>query len=86
MVETTPESPYNGSIESMLSVEPNMQQRRKFAKAYLKPNETVMSLTSYPRLGVLETFTDPPTNPTNANSSHSLFLPEEITNSHPRYK
>ncbi|KAH9935686.1 glutamate-cysteine ligase-domain-containing protein [Fomitopsis serialis] len=42
------------------------------------------TLTSFPRLGVPGVFTDPYFDPADAESSHSLFLPEEITNPHAR--
>ncbi|KAG8722182.1 hypothetical protein FRC08_005931 [Ceratobasidium sp. 394] len=85
MLESTPGSPYNGTVPNLLAVEKNMRYRRKLAKAYLRPHEVPMTLTSFPRLGVREVFTDPPTDPTGAISSHSLFLPEEITNPHARF-
>ncbi|KAG8735686.1 hypothetical protein FRC10_010275 [Ceratobasidium sp. 414] len=85
MLESTPGSPYNGTVPNLLAVEKNMRYRRKLAKAYLKPHEVPMTLTSFPRLGVREVFTDPPTDPAGAVSSHSLFLPEEVTNPHARF-
>ncbi|KAG9077658.1 hypothetical protein FRC06_008784, partial [Ceratobasidium sp. 370] len=85
MLESTPGSPYNGTVPNLLNVEKNMRYRRKLAKAYLRPHEVPMTLTSFPRLGVREVFTDPPTDPAGAISSHSLFLPEEITNPHARF-
>jgi glutamate--cysteine ligase catalytic subunit len=44
-----------------------------------------MSFTSFPRLGTAGVFTEPYFDPANAISSHSLFLPEEITNPHVRF-
>ena len=44
-----------------------------------------MTLTSFPRLGVPGKFTEPYFDPAGAVSSHSLFLPEEITNPHARF-
>ena len=44
-----------------------------------------MTLTSFPRLGVPGKFTVPYYDPAEAISSHSLFLPEEITNPHARF-
>lgn len=85
MLESTPGSPYNGTVSNLLTVEQNMRYRRKLARAYLLPHEVPMTLTSFPRLGVREVFTDPPTDPAGATSSHSLFLPEEITNPHARF-
>jgi len=59
--------------------------RRSLARKHLKPNEIPLTFTSFPRLGVPGQFTEPYVDPSNAVSSHSLFLPEEITNPHPRF-
>lgn len=59
--------------------------RRNLARKHLKPNEIPITFTSFPRLGVPGVFTDPPCDPADATSSHSLFLPEEITNPHARF-
>ncbi|KIM83246.1 hypothetical protein PILCRDRAFT_819487 [Piloderma croceum F 1598] len=85
MLESTPGSPYTGSISDLLSVECNMRYRRTLARNYLKPNEIPMTFTSFPRLGVPGVFTEPYFDPKDAVSSHSLFLPEEITNTHVRF-
>ncbi|KAJ7680279.1 glutamate-cysteine ligase catalytic subunit [Mycena polygramma] len=85
MLESTPGSPYTGSIPDLLSVEANMRYRRVLARKHLKPNEIPLTLTSYPRLGVPGPFTEPYFDPADAISSHSLFLPEEITNPHVRF-
>lgn len=60
-------------------------QRRRLARKYLKPNEIPMTMTSFPRLGTPGEFTEPYHDPAGAVSSHSLFLPEEITNPHARF-
>ncbi|KAJ7218105.1 glutamate-cysteine ligase catalytic subunit [Mycena pura] len=85
MLESTPGSPYTGSIPDLLSVEANMRYRRVLARKHLKPNEIPVTLTSFPRLGVPGPFTEPYFDPRDAKSSHSLFLPEEITNPHVRF-
>ncbi|KAJ7132792.1 glutamate-cysteine ligase catalytic subunit [Mycena crocata] len=85
MLESTPGSPYTGSIPDLLSVEANMRYRRTLARKHLKAHEIPLTLTSFPRLGVPGPFTEPYFDPANAVSSHSLFLPEEITNPHVRF-
>ncbi|KAF5370723.1 hypothetical protein D9758_001829 [Tetrapyrgos nigripes] len=85
MLESTPGSPYTGSISDLLSVEKNMRYRRNLARKHLKPNEIPLTFTSFPRLGAPGQFTEPYHDPTDAVSSHSLFLPEEITNPHARF-
>lgn len=59
--------------------------RRRLARSNLKPNQIPMTLTSFPRLGVPGKFTEPYYDPTEAVSSHSLFLPEQVTNPHARF-
>ncbi|KXN90986.1 Glutamate--cysteine ligase [Leucoagaricus sp. SymC.cos] len=85
MLESTPGSPYTGSIPDLLSVEGNMRYRRTLARKHLKANEIPLTFTSFPRLGVPGQFTEPAYDPANAVSSHSLFLPEQITNPHARF-
>ncbi|KAJ4498240.1 glutamate-cysteine ligase catalytic subunit [Lentinula lateritia] len=85
MLESTPGSPFTGSITDLLSVEKNMRYRRTLARKYLKPNEIPLTLTSFPRLGSPGQFTEPYHDPHGAVSSHSLFLPEQITNPHARF-
>jgi len=59
--------------------------RRNLARKHLKPNEVPITFTSFPHLGVAGQFTEPYFDPAGAVSSHSLFLPEEITNPHARF-
>ena len=58
--------------------------RRSLVRKHLKGNEIPLTLTSYPHLGVPGQFIDPYSDPADAVSSHSLFLPEEIAAPHPR--
>ncbi|KAI8993904.1 glutamate-cysteine ligase catalytic subunit [Trametes punicea] len=85
MLESTPGSPYTGEIRDLLAVESNMRYRRHLARKYLKPKEVPFTMTSFPRMGVPGVFTEPYYDPIDAISSHSLFLPEEITNPHARF-
>ena len=62
-----------------------MLRRRYLARKHLKPNEVPFTMTSFPRLGTPGVFTEPYYDPANAVSSHSFFLPEEITNPHARF-
>lgn len=59
--------------------------RRNLARKHLKSNEVPLTLTSFPLLGVRGQFTEPYYDPVDAISSHSLFLPQEITNPHARF-
>nr|CAD7410299.1 unnamed protein product [Timema cristinae] len=87
MIEGTPGKPYGGLLAHFNIVEANMRYRREEAQRLLQPNEVVMSLTSFPRLGA-PGFTDPPAVPTpNSGASRSLFFPDEaIFPGHPRFK
>lgn len=85
MVEATPGEPYTGALPDLLSVERNMRYRRFILRKHLKDNEIPMAITSFPRLGVPGVFTEPYYDPAAAMASHSLFLPDEITNAHARF-
>ncbi|KAF8813858.1 glutamate-cysteine ligase catalytic subunit [Phlegmacium glaucopus] len=85
MLESTPGAPYTGSIPDLLSVENDMRYRRYLARKHLNPNEIPLTFTSFPLMGVLGQFTEPYFDPKDAISSHSLFLPEEVTNPHARF-
>lgn len=63
----------------------HMNASRHLARKYLKHNEIPFTMTSFPRMGVPGVFTEPYFDPVDAVSSHSLFLPEEITNPHARF-
>lgn len=85
MIESTPGTPFGVSAPELLRVEDDMRLRRNLARAHLKSNEIPMTLTSFPRLGVTDApFTDPPYE-ANGNASRSLFLPDEIINTHVRF-
>ncbi|KAI0066042.1 glutamate-cysteine ligase catalytic subunit [Artomyces pyxidatus] len=85
MLESTPGSPYTGCLRDLVSVESNMRFRRNLARKNMRSNQIPLTFTSFPRLGVPGKFTSPYYDPSDAISSHSLFLPEEITNPHARF-
>ncbi|KAI0268852.1 glutamate-cysteine ligase catalytic subunit [Gloeopeniophorella convolvens] len=85
MLESTPGAPYTGNVHDLLLVEANMRFRRHLARSNLEPNQIPVTFTSFPRLGVPGKFTEPYYDPAEAVSSHSLFLPEQITNPHARF-
>ncbi|XP_068244548.1 glutamate--cysteine ligase catalytic subunit [Palaemon carinicauda] len=86
MVEGTPGQPYGSLVQHFNIVEHNMSFRRSEVQSLLQPDEVVLSLTSFPRLGCPD-FTYPPTHADpSSGPSRSLFFPSEaITQSHPRY-
>lgn len=84
MLEATPARPYTGDFDDILRVEGNMLARRRIAKSSMEPREYPVTLTSYPRLGAPGQFTKPFFEPKGA-ASRSLFLPDEIINTHVRF-
>ncbi|KAG9509669.1 Glutamate--cysteine ligase catalytic subunit [Fragariocoptes setiger] len=92
MVESTPGTPYGDSCDDRVlaalnSVGYNMRFRRQQVQQLLGPDEYVMSVTSFPRLGC-PGFTFPHCDPKPKTSlSGSLFFPDEaIYGGHPRFK
>ncbi|CAK9293470.1 unnamed protein product [Gordionus sp. m RMFG-2023] len=86
MVEGTPGLPYLGNMAYFNIVEANMKSRRDAIRAVLKQEETVLTLTSFPRLGC-EDFCDPATSTTpGTGKMRSLYIPDKVANnSHPRF-
>lgn len=87
MIESSPAKPYGGLTSHFNIVEANMRARREEVMEVLEENETLMCLTSFPRLGCKD-FTDPPltTNPKEGYLC-SLFFPDDaVYGSHPRFK
>lgn len=90
MVEGTPGQPYGGDgllLVSLCEIEASMKIRREEVQSVLDPDEVVMSITNYPRLGCPD-FTFPPAKPQpETSASGSLFFPDEaIYAGHPRFK
>lgn len=84
MIEATPGQPFPGNPRHLLGVEISMNLRREIAQRYLGENETLLSITSFPRLGCVGEFTYPYYPPTGPKS-RSLFVPDEIINPHARF-
>ncbi|KAG5884145.1 hypothetical protein JTB14_021810 [Gonioctena quinquepunctata] len=86
MIEGTPPKPF-GDLPTFNTVEANMRARRAEIQEYLKPDEAILCITSFPRLGC-EDFTYPFTKVTpDKGITRSLFFPDEGLNQvHPRWK
>ncbi|KAH9906822.1 glutamate-cysteine ligase [Xylariomycetidae sp. FL2044] len=84
MLEATPGKPWGIGFRALLGVEPDMKIRRKIAKDHMKPEEYPITLTTYPRLGVPDVFTDP-YYPPSGSKLRSQFVPDEIANPHIRF-
>jgi len=61
-----------------------MALRRQQIAPLLQPHERLMSLTCFPRLGCPR-FLEPHYEP-RGEASHSLFIPDEAINTHPRFR
>ncbi|KAJ1554663.1 hypothetical protein HK096_002484 [Nowakowskiella sp. JEL0078] len=85
MLEATPGSPYGSTLKDLLEVENNMKLRRKFGRDSLGENEALVTVTSFPLLGV-DDFCFPyyPPTPT-GGSSQSLFISDSLINPHVRF-
>lgn len=58
--------------------------RREKVKPLLKKNEIVLTLSMFPLIGALPSFTMPEAKP-NGPIAKSKFIPDEIINPHPRF-
>ncbi|XP_078487580.1 glutamate--cysteine ligase catalytic subunit [Ciona intestinalis] len=86
-LENSPGKPYHGGLEHLAKVEANMRYRREQIKEFLNPDEMVLSLTGFPRLGCPD-FLHPLTavpNPIENPVSGSIFYPDAALSCHPRF-
>ncbi|GFR19188.1 glutamate--cysteine ligase catalytic subunit [Trichonephila clavata] len=87
MIEGTPGKPYGALSSCFNVVEANMRARRFEVEELLESDESLLCLTSFPRLGCPD-FTFPPAklNP-KESALCSLFFPDEaVFGGHPRFK
>ncbi|WFD30830.1 glutamate--cysteine ligase [Malassezia sp. CBS 17886] len=85
MIESTPGTPFGVNASELLRVERDMHLRRRLARAHLRANEVPMTLTSFPRLGVRDAPFTEPAFTAQGDASRSLFLPDELINTHVRF-
>ncbi|KAH9383747.1 hypothetical protein HPB48_025513 [Haemaphysalis longicornis] len=86
-MEAVPMLPYGDTISHCNVVEDNMRRRRAEVSALLEPNEQLMCITVFPRLGCSD-FTHPSFKPSlRSEAMPSLFVPEQmIYPAHPRFR
>jgi glutamate--cysteine ligase catalytic subunit len=87
MLEGTPQLPFGATLADLVLVEENMAKRRLIAQSLLGPNELLVTMTSFPHLGVHNSL-HPHYLPTPAaitSSSQSLFIPDAAINPHARF-
>uniref|UniRef100_A0A2L2YGB8 Glutamate--cysteine ligase n=1 Tax=Parasteatoda tepidariorum TaxID=114398 RepID=A0A2L2YGB8_PARTP len=87
MIEGTPGKPYGALSSHFNVVEANMKFRRDEVTTLLQEDESILCLTSFPRLGC-PNFTVPPTQIDPKTSAlRSLFFPDDaVYDGHPRFK
>lgn len=88
MLEGTPAAPYKHDLQDLLCVEKNMILRRRQAEALLRPNERLMAIGNFPRLGCPDAFVADAAQASQLTNeaSHSLYFPDEFINTHVRFK
>lgn len=84
MLEATPGKPWGIGFKDLLSVEDDMKWRREIAKDHMEPNESPITLTTFPRLGTKDDFITP-YYPPSGPALRSQFVPDEIANPHIRF-
>ncbi|GFS80159.1 glutamate--cysteine ligase catalytic subunit [Nephila pilipes] len=87
MIEGTPGKPYGALSSCFNVVEANMRARRIEVETLLENDESLLCLTSFPRLGCPD-FTFPPAKINSKDSALcSLFFPDEaVFGGHPRFR
>lgn len=83
MVEATPGEPYLNTSADLRLVELNMRLRRQMIEKALRPGERVLSLGSFPRLGVGR-YSDPEVR-TGGPVTESRYIGDGLISPHPRF-
>eukprot|EP01059_Diplonema_ambulator_P022378 TRINITY_DN37667_c0_g1_i1.p1 TRINITY_DN37667_c0_g1~~TRINITY_DN37667_c0_g1_i1.p1 ORF type:complete len:710 (+),score=211.80 TRINITY_DN37667_c0_g1_i1:64-2193(+) len=90
MIEGTPAKPYTHELASIASCEASLIKRRKMLQKFLPKNVVPLTLVNFPRMGSIDPktgiadFTTPAGVP-KGPASHSLFVPDNCINPHPRF-
>lgn len=85
MVEATPGSPYGGSLEDLLRVEPNMALRRARIAAACPSGVVPLSLAVFPLLGVGRGDASSPRSAPGGPFSASAYIGDALISPHPRF-
>ncbi|CAG8703645.1 34557_t:CDS:2, partial [Racocetra persica] len=86
MIEGIPSDPYGSSLKCLTQVEQNMKRRREIASKYLNPNESLVTLVNFPRLGCSSQFLEPQHNKPLGSELKSLFVPDEAMNPQEKFR
>ena len=88
MLEGIPGAPYGSKIENIVKVEANLKYRRKQVTKLLEQDESILSISNFPRLGT-NAFTSPICF-TETNEKflygNSRYFPDAAISQLPRYK
>jgi glutamate--cysteine ligase catalytic subunit len=84
MLEATPGKPWGIGFKDLLSVESDMKLRRIIAKNHMALDQYPITITTFPRLGTKDDFSDP-YYPPSGPMLRSQFVPDEIANPHIRF-
>ncbi|GIQ83520.1 glutamate-cysteine ligase catalytic subunit [Kipferlia bialata] len=83
MIEATPLLPYKAGLCYLAHLPEDMRRRRELIQSYLPEGCKLLTVTSYPLMGVGH-FTHPPMAPGGPHSQ-SVFLPDGMISPHPRF-
>lgn len=83
MIEGTPARPYGMYTSDLLNVEVNMKNRRLYLKSKLPKDFDILSIVSFPLMGV-PGFTYEPMK-LNGPVALSQYIGDEAINEHPRF-
>lgn len=84
MIEGTPGVPYRCYAADLVNVERNMRLRRTEVAKLLQPNQTLLTITAFPRMGC-GLFTTPPTPELYGPCARSFFISDAAIQPHPRF-
>lgn len=83
MIEGTPGVPYRCYAADLVLVERNMALRRQAVQDLLQPDESVLTISSFPQIGGYD-FTYPCSKP-GGLIARSFFVSDDVINPHPRF-
>jgi glutamate--cysteine ligase catalytic subunit len=84
MIEGTPGSPYCDSLDCYVNVQINMKERRELAQKYLKNDEKIFSISTFPLMGATKNFTFPQSK-VHGEIAKSCYVSDDLINPHPRF-
>ncbi|KAI9506616.1 hypothetical protein BX070DRAFT_231720 [Coemansia spiralis] len=80
----TPDWSYSLTLQELADVETSMKRHHETVASLMRDTEVLLFVGSFPKFGSSD-FLEPPYK-ANSELSHSLFLSDEIINTHPRFR